>query len=92
MAARMGFDGKWAIHPAQIASINDAFTPTADEIAQAQRILAAYAQADTAEGRGAIVVDDQMVDAAQLRVERKKLAIARRAGLLDEAAPPTDQS
>ncbi|HEY7833188.1 MAG TPA: CoA ester lyase [Ktedonobacterales bacterium] len=92
MAARMGFDGKWAIHPAQIASINDAFTPTADEIAQAQRILAAYAQADTAEGRGAIVVDDQMVDAAQLRIERKKLAIARRAGRLDEAAPPTDQS
>ena len=86
MAARMGFDGKWAIHPAQIAVINEAFTPTAAEIAQAQRIIAAYERADVAEGRGAIVIDDQMVDAAQLRVERKRLAIARRAGLLDSAA------
>ena len=92
MAARMGFEGKWAIHPTQIAPINEAFTPTADEIAQARRILAAYAQADTAEGRGAIVVDDQMVDAAQLRIERKKLAIARRAGLLDGSAAPPAQS
>jgi citrate lyase subunit beta/citryl-CoA lyase len=88
MAARMGFDGKWAIHPSQIAIINEAFTPGAEEIAQARRIIAAYERADTAEGRGAIVVDDQMVDAAQLRVERKKLAIARRAGLLDD---PEDQ-
>ena len=82
MAARMGFDGKWAIHPAQVPVINDAFTPTAEAIAQAQRIIAAYERADTAEGRGAIVIDDQMIDAAQLRVERKRLAIARRAGLL----------
>ena len=86
MAARMGFDGKWAIHPAQVAVINTEFTPTQAEIAQARRIIAAYEQADVAEGRGAIVIDDQMVDAAQLRVERKKLAIARRAGLLDGTA------
>ncbi|WIG61930.1 MAG: hypothetical protein OJF49_004679 [Ktedonobacterales bacterium] len=81
MAARMGFDGKWAIHPAQVEIINTAFTPTADEIAQAQRIVAAYEQADVEHGLGAIVLDDQMIDAAQLRVERKRLAIARKVGL-----------
>ncbi|MBF6591612.1 MAG: CoA ester lyase [Ktedonobacterales bacterium] len=81
MAARMGFDGKWAIHPAQIEVINAAFTPTAEEIARAQRILDAYARADVELGVGAIVVGDEMVDAASLRVEEKKLAIARKAGL-----------
>ncbi len=82
MAARMGFDGKWAIHPAQVDVINAAFTPTQEEIARAARIIAAYEQADVDQGLGAIVLDDQMIDAAQLRVEWKKLAIARRAGLI----------
>ena len=82
MGARMGFDGKWAIHPAQLAPIHTAYTPTPEEIAHAQQILAAYEQADLQGGRGAIVIDDQMIDAATLRVEWKKLAIARRAGLL----------
>lgn len=82
MAARMGFDGKWAVYPPQVAVINAAFTPTHDEIARAQRILDAYASADTEQGVGAIVIEDEMIDAATLRVEEKRLAIARRAGLL----------
>ncbi|MGH2514919.1 MAG: HpcH/HpaI aldolase/citrate lyase family protein, partial [Ktedonobacterales bacterium] len=82
MGARMGFDGKWAIYPPQIEVINAAFTPTAEELAQARRIVDAYARADVAQGLGAIVLDDQMVDAAQLRLEWKKLAIARQAGLV----------
>jgi citrate lyase subunit beta/citryl-CoA lyase len=82
MAARMGFDGKWAIHPQQLEVINAAFTPTAEEIAHAVRIIEAYERADVELGAGAIVVDDQMIDAASLRVEWKRVAIARRAGLL----------
>jgi citrate lyase subunit beta/citryl-CoA lyase len=82
MAARMGFDGKWAIHPIQVPVINEAFTPTAQEITRARRIIDAYDQADTASGAGVIVIDDEMVDAATLRVERKKLEIASKAGLL----------
>jgi citrate lyase subunit beta/citryl-CoA lyase len=82
MAARMGFDGKWAIHPTQVTVINAAFTPTAEQIARAQKVIAAYDQADTSRGAGAIVIDDEMVDAATLRVERKRLEIARKAGLL----------
>ena len=81
MGARMGFDGKWAIHPAQIDIIHEAFTPSADEIAQAKRIVDEYEKADVQGGLGAIMIDDQMVDAALLRVEWRKLAIARKAGL-----------
>src|SRR5258708_38511835 len=81
MGARMGFDGKWAIHPSQIDIINEAYTPTANEIARAKHIIDEYEQADVQKGLGAIVIDDQLVDAAVLRVEWHKLAIARRAGL-----------
>jgi citrate lyase subunit beta/citryl-CoA lyase len=82
MASRMGFDGKWAIHPAQVGVINEAFTPSREEVARAQRIISAYEQADVERGIGAIVLDDEMIDAAQLRVEWKKLAVARKAGLI----------
>ena len=82
MASRMGFDGKWAVYPPQVAVINEAFTPSAQEISRAQHIMDAYASADVAEGIGALVIDDEMIDAASLRVEEKRLAIARRAGLL----------
>jgi citrate lyase subunit beta/citryl-CoA lyase len=81
MGARMGFDGKWAIYPPQIEVINAAYSPTTEEIAHAQRIMAAYEQADVAQGVGAIVLDDEMVDAASLRVAWKTLALARAAGL-----------
>lgn len=80
-AAQLGFDGKWAIHPAQLAGIHAAFTPTAEEITRAQQILAAYEKADRS-GLGAIVYGDEMVDAATLKVEEKRLAVARRAGLI----------
>lgn len=82
MGARMGFDGKWAIHPAQIDIIHEAYTPTAEAIAHAKHIIEAYEQADVQGGLGAIVIDDQMVDAALLRVEWRTLAIAQKAGLV----------
>ena len=82
-AASLGFDGKWAIHPAQLPAIHDAFTPSAEALTRAQRIIEAYAKADQQDGLGAIVIDDEMVDAATLTLERRRLAIAakaRRAG------------
>ncbi len=81
MGARMGFDGKWAIHPAQVDIINEVYTPSTEEIARAKHIIEEYEKADTQGGLGAIIIDDQMVDAALLRVEWRKLAIARKAGL-----------
>lgn len=79
-SARLGFDGKWAIHPAQVQPINDAFTPSAEEIAAAQRYVDAYARAGAEAGRGAITAGDEMVDAATVRIEARKLAVARKAG------------
>ena len=81
-AAQIGFDGKWAIHPDQIKIINEVFTPSKDEVTRAQEILDLYKKADLDQGLGAIVYKDEMVDAATLRVEWKKLAVAKKAGLL----------
>jgi len=81
-AAQMGFDGKWAIHPAQVSVINRVFTPSQEEITRAQEIIALYEKADADSGLGAVVYKDEMVDAASLPIERKKLAIAKKTGLL----------
>jgi citrate lyase subunit beta/citryl-CoA lyase len=81
-AAQMGFDGKWAIHPDQVPVINRAFTPSSEEITRAREIIDLYERADVNSGLGAVVYKDEMVDAASLPVERKKLAIARKIGLL----------
>jgi citrate lyase subunit beta/citryl-CoA lyase len=81
-AAQMGFDGKWAIHPDQVPVINRAFTPSSEEIKRAREIIDFYEEADVNSGVGAVVYKDEMVDAASLHVERKKLAIARKIGLL----------
>ena len=80
-AAEMGFDGKWAIHPAQVEVINRVFTPSAEEITRAREILDLYAKADQESGSGVIVYKDQMVDAANLHNERRNLAIAKKLGL-----------
>jgi citrate lyase subunit beta/citryl-CoA lyase len=65
-ASLLGFDGKWAIHPDQIAIANEVFTPSAAEIAWAKETRARYGEASDS-GRGAISVDGQLVDAAHLR-------------------------
>jgi citrate lyase subunit beta / citryl-CoA lyase len=65
-AAAQGYVGKWAIHPAQVAEANAAFSPTPGEIEQARRLVAAYREAE-AGGRGATGLDGMLVDAAHLR-------------------------
>ncbi len=65
-AAVLGCDGKWAIHPSQIALANDVFTPPEVEVNQARRILKALADAK-AEGRGAVALDGRMIDLASIR-------------------------
>ncbi|MBL8694245.1 MAG: CoA ester lyase [Planctomycetes bacterium] len=87
-ARSVGFDGKWVIHPAQIPVVHEAFTPTAEEAARAARIVEAHRRADLEEGRGAIVVDGEMVDLASVRVQERVLERACRAGLLAIKAEP----
>jgi len=70
MACALGCDGKWAIHPSQIDIINEVFTPSADEIALAAKVIAANAAAKAA-GKGAIAVEGRMVDQATVRLATK---------------------
>lgn len=82
-AAALGYDGKWVLHPGQVEPGNEIFTPSADDYARAQRIMAAYAHAtDVAGGAvGAIVVDDEMVDEAGVKLAAAILSRGRAAGL-----------
>jgi malyl-CoA/(S)-citramalyl-CoA lyase len=65
--AQLGCEGKWAIHPSQIALANGVFTPTDEEGAHARRILAAMEQAAT-EGKGAVSLDGRLIDAASIKM------------------------
>lgn len=62
-AARFGCDGKWAIHPDQVSILNDAFTPASAELERASAIVNAYEHA-AAEGRGAVMLNGEMLDEA----------------------------
>jgi len=71
-AAALGFEGKWAIHPMQIAAANAIFSPSAAEVERARRIVAAMEQA-AKEGRGAVQVDGRLVDIANIRMAQNLL-------------------
>jgi citrate lyase subunit beta/citryl-CoA lyase len=73
-ARREGFTGKLAIHPAQVAIINAAFTPSADEIAHAEAIVAAFEAHPDA---GVLSVDGKMVDRPHLLQARRILERSR---------------
>ncbi|MBX9759325.1 MAG: CoA ester lyase [Beijerinckiaceae bacterium] len=70
-ARRDGFSGKLAIHPDQVAIINETFTPSDDEGARARRIVAAFAASPQS---GALALDGAMIDAAHLAWARRVLA------------------
>jgi citrate lyase subunit beta / citryl-CoA lyase len=72
LARSLGFDGKWCIHPAQIETVNDVFSPTNEEVEWARKVVQAYEEANAA-GRGAITVEGQMIDAASIRMARNTL-------------------
>ena len=78
--AVLGFEGKWAIHPSQIALANEVFTPTSAEVERAKRILAAM-EAAAREGRGAVSLDGRLIDIASIRMAESLLGKARAAGL-----------
>ncbi len=66
-AAALGCEGKWAIHPSQIALANDVFTPPEAEVNKAKRILEALKEA-AAQGKGAAALDGRLIDAASERM------------------------
>lgn len=76
----MGYDGKLAIHPRQVEPIQQIFTPSAEEIQHAQRLIHAH-DARQAAGTGAFELDGKMVDMPMIRAAEKVLARARAAGI-----------
>lgn len=77
-AERDGFTAKMAIHPAQVAVINEAFTPSAEAIEHANAVVAAF---QAAGNPGVVGIDGQMYDRPHLRRAERLLARARAAGL-----------
>lgn len=65
-AAILGCEGKWAIHPSQIALANDVMSPPAAEVEKARKVLAAMEQANK-EGKGAVSLDGKLIDIASIR-------------------------
>ena len=65
-AAVLGCEGKWAIHPSQIALANEVMSPSDAELDKAERILAAMSQAES-QGKGAVSLDGRLIDYASIR-------------------------
>ncbi|MCB9109768.1 MAG: CoA ester lyase [Anaerolineales bacterium] len=77
--ARIGFSGKQVIHPNQIPVVQEAFTPSDEEIAYARRIVETF-EASQKEGKGAYSLDGKMIDMPLLRNAEKVLARTKAAG------------
>ncbi|MGD0265966.1 MAG: CoA ester lyase [Candidatus Methylomirabilota bacterium] len=80
-AAAMGFAGKLAIHPGQIPIIHEAFTPSADRVQRAKRVLEVWRQAEM-EGRGVCALDGELIEKPVVEAERRVLERARMAGIV----------
>lgn len=77
-AVQNGFSGKAAIHPVNVATINAAFTPSAVQIAEAQRVVASFEAAPS----GLVVLDGKLIEAPVIKGMRRRLAIAAAANAL----------
>jgi len=77
--AALGIEGKWAIHPSQIALANQVFSPPPAEVDRARRILVALDEA-AREGKGAAQLDGRMIDAASARMAENVVKMAKAIG------------
>jgi len=82
-AAALGFDGKWVLHPDQIAAANEIFSPSQEDYDHAELILDAYDWSISAEGggRGAAMLGDEMIDEASRKMALVVAAKGRAAGM-----------
>jgi citrate lyase subunit beta / citryl-CoA lyase len=85
----LGYDGKWALHPDQVAVINEVFTPTQEQFDHAIDLLDAYEKATTEGGagerKGAVMFGDEMIDEASRKMATKFLVRGERAGMTRSA-------
>src|SRR4051794_3539046 len=79
LARALGLDGKWTIHPGQIAVVNEVFSPTRGDWERAEAMLAAYAEAHES-GHGAATFEGEMIDEANRKMAERIAQAGRAAG------------
>jgi citrate lyase subunit beta / citryl-CoA lyase len=78
----LGYDGKWSVHPDQIAPINELFSPTQEQFNRAVAILSAYeASVEGSERKGSLMLGEEMIDEASAKMARSLVTRGRRSGL-----------
>ena len=90
-SAALGYDGKWVLHPDQIAAGNEIFSPRQDEYDHAELILEAYDWYTSGAGgaRGAVMLGDEMIDEASRKMALVVAGGGRAAGMARKSAPFT---
>jgi citrate lyase beta subunit len=84
LALRLGFEGKLCIHPAQVEIANSIFTPTADQIETALRVIEGW-KAAVADGKAVFALDGKMVDPPLVDIQQRVIDRAKQAGVLGKA-------
>lgn len=87
-AAEFGFDGKTCIHPDQLETVNRLFSPSADEVAHAQELIAAH-QAALAQGKGVATCRGKLIEVLHVEEARRTLKIA---ATIREAGEPAGKA
>ena len=82
---RIGFKGKFAIHPAQVDVINEVFSPSAEEIENARRVIEAFEEAERI-GRGSTSLDGKVVDVPVVKRAQQLLELAENMNSTDQSA------
>jgi len=77
----LGYDGKWALHPDQVAILNEVFSPTQEQFDRAWAILDAYKEATEQDRKGAVMFGEEMIDEASRKMAIKFVSRGERAGL-----------
>ena len=85
----LGYDGKWVLHPDQVAIANEIFSPSQEEFERAEDILGAYEQATDVESSGAVMFGDEMIDEASRKMAEVTSMRGRAAGM--KARPADDR-
>jgi citrate lyase subunit beta/citryl-CoA lyase len=93
-SAALGYDGKWVLHPDQIAAANEVYSPRQEDYEHAENILDAYTYFTSAAGggKGAVMLGDEMIDEASRKMALVVAAKGRSAGLTRTNVwqPPTE--
>jgi citrate lyase subunit beta/citryl-CoA lyase len=81
----LGFDGKWSLHPDQVAILNEVFSPTQEQFDRAWQVVDVYRAATEGDRKGALMLGDEMIDEASRKAALSLVTRGERAGLTRSA-------